>query len=127
MFRFIKFYIILLFFGTLLFAHESKLDKIIETNKLKVCIWPEYYGISYLDKRTQTIVGIDSDLAYELAKDLGVKLDDVVSFSEDQGYSPEAYYGMGGDMAISSKMATPELPMGENTVKSRVYVTYEIK
>jgi len=78
------------------------------------------------DARSEAIADA-RDQAERLAKDLGVKLDDVVSFSEDQGYSPEAYYGMGGDMAISSKMATPELPMGENTVKSRVYVTYEIK
>ena len=79
MFRFIKACIILLFLGTTLFSQESKLDKILETKTLKVCIWPEYYGISYLDKRTQKIVGIDSDLAAELAKDLGVQLEFVQS------------------------------------------------
>ncbi len=58
---------------------ESKLDRIFKENKIKVCIWPEYYGISYLDKRTQQLVGIDSDLAQELAKDLGVQLEYVKS------------------------------------------------
>ncbi len=79
MFRFIKACIIVLFLGTSLYAQESKLDKILETKTLKVCIWPEYYGISYLDKRTQKIVGIDSDLAAELAKDLDVRLEFVQS------------------------------------------------
>jgi len=62
-----------------LFAKEDKLDFIIKTNKLKVCIWPQYYGISYIDQRTQKLVGIDSDLAVELAKDLGVELQYVQS------------------------------------------------
>ena len=65
---------ILLFCVIGLFAQESKLDVIKKSNELKVCIWPEYYGISYLDSRTQKLVGIDSDLAKELAKDLNVKL-----------------------------------------------------
>ena len=70
---------IILIFQTSLFAKDYKLDSIIKTNKLKVCIWPEYYGISYLDPRTQTLVGIDSDLAKELAKDLKVELEYVQS------------------------------------------------
>ena len=62
-----------------LFAQESRLDKIVSENNLKVCIWPQYYGISYLDQRTQTLVGIDSDLAQELANDLKVNLEFVES------------------------------------------------
>jgi ABC-type amino acid transport substrate-binding protein len=61
------------------FAQESRLDKIIAQNTLKVCVWPEYFGISYLDPRTQTLIGIDSDLAQELAKDLKVNLEFVKS------------------------------------------------
>lgn len=53
---------------------KSILDKVISTNELKVCVWPQYYGISYVDPRTQNIEGIDSDLAVELAKDLNVNL-----------------------------------------------------
>ncbi len=58
---------------------SDRLQKIKDTNTLRVCIWPEYYGISYLDTRTQKLVGIDSDLALELAKDLGVRLNYVQS------------------------------------------------
>jgi len=56
------------------YSKENKLDKITKNNILRVCIWPQYYGISYLDPRTQKLRGIDSDLAIELAKDLNVKL-----------------------------------------------------
>ena len=71
--------LLLTFSLTSLNAQEDKLDSIIKNNKLKVCIWPEYYGISYLDLRTQQLVGIDSDLAVELAKDLKVELEFVQS------------------------------------------------
>lgn len=60
-------------------AAENRLESIKKDEKLRVCIWPEYYGISYLDSRTQQLVGIDSDLAKELAKDLGVELEYVQS------------------------------------------------
>ena len=62
-----------------LHATDSKLDTIIANNTLKVCIWPNYYGISYLNQRTQKLEGIDSDLAQELAKDLKVNLEFVPS------------------------------------------------
>jgi len=42
-------------------------------------VWPNYYGISYLNQRTQKLEGIDSDLAQELAKDLNVKLEFIPS------------------------------------------------
>ena len=57
-----------------LFAQYNSLDEILEQKEIKVCVWPEYYGISYLDVRTQQFSGIDSDLAKELAKDLNVNL-----------------------------------------------------
>lgn len=50
------------------------LSSIFESQKLRVCIWPEYYGISYVDPRTQELKGIDVDLAYEFSKDLGVSV-----------------------------------------------------
>jgi ABC-type amino acid transport substrate-binding protein len=44
-----------------------------------VCIWPDYYGISFRSPRNQQLVGIDIDLSVEFAKDLGVKLEYVDS------------------------------------------------
>ncbi len=66
---FFKLLILALLLQSSVYGEDDKLDKIIKNNKIKVCIWTEYYGISYLDARTQTLVGIDSDLAVELAKD----------------------------------------------------------
>ncbi|PLY04682.1 MAG: amino acid ABC transporter substrate-binding protein [Arcobacter sp.] len=69
-----KFFVVFVFFTITLVAQENKLDKIVSNDELRVCTWPQYYGISYIDPRTQKLVGIDSDLAVELAKDLSVKL-----------------------------------------------------
>lgn len=75
----IKVVLLLILFNSLLFAQNNKLDEILKNNKLKVCIWSQYYGISYIDSRTQQLKGIDSDLAVELAKDLNVELEYVQS------------------------------------------------
>ena len=69
----ILFYFII-FIQIQLFAQYKSLDEILKEKELRVCVWPEYYGISYLDIRTQQFAGIDSDLAKEFAKDLGVNL-----------------------------------------------------
>lgn len=60
-------------------AKQDKLDRIIQSKTLKVCVWINYYGISYLDQRTQKLVGIDSDLAQQLALDLNVAVEFVPS------------------------------------------------
>ena len=49
----------------------GQLDKIAASGQLRVCIWPDYYGISYRNPRTQQLEGIDIDMARELARDLG--------------------------------------------------------
>ena len=50
----------------------SHLSRIHANHSLRVCIWPDYYGITYRNPRTQLLSGIDIDLANELGKDLGV-------------------------------------------------------
>ncbi|MEK8050370.1 ABC transporter substrate-binding protein [Ideonella sp. DXS22W] len=44
------------------------------SGELRVCIWPDYYGITYRNPRTEQLVGIDIDLSAEFAKSLGLKL-----------------------------------------------------
>ncbi len=63
-----------------------------------------------------------------LAKQLGVSLSKIVSFSEySGGYPYPAYaYGMGGGVD-ESKAATPNIPTGENTYTASVSITYEIR
>lgn len=67
--------------------------------------------------------------ARALARELGVNLGKVVSFSENTGYYPYPMYdkamGMGGaEMAASAP--APELPVGENETTISVMITYEI-
>lgn len=53
-------------------ASTSHLD-LIKTNKvMRVCIWPDYFSITYRNPKTQVLSGIDIDMANELGKDLGV-------------------------------------------------------
>jgi cyclohexadienyl dehydratase len=50
----------------------ARLDRVREARVLRVCIWPDYYSITYRNPKTQLLSGIDIDLAGELGKDLGV-------------------------------------------------------
>lgn len=50
----------------------SHLDRILARHSVKVCIWPDYYNITFRNPKTQQLSGIDIDLAQELGKDLGV-------------------------------------------------------
>lgn len=60
------------------------------------------------------------------ARDLGVKLGKIVSYSESDMIP--FLYGRGGDMAMSVKSSvTPEIAPGESKIKSSVTITYEIK
>lgn len=72
-------FFVLLFSLSLLFtasasAESSHLDRILAEKTLRVCIWPDYYGISYRNPKTQQLTGIDVDLARQFAKDLGVEV-----------------------------------------------------
>lgn len=60
-------------------AAGNRLEQVLALKKVRVCIWPDYYGISYRDPKTQTLSGIDVDMAAELGKDLGVVVEFVDS------------------------------------------------
>jgi uncharacterized protein YggE len=63
-----------------------------------------------------------------LARQLHVRLGDIVNFSENGGGYPMMYAGksmMAEDVATSAP--APELPKGENKITSNVTITYEIK
>jgi hypothetical protein len=68
--------------------------------------------------------------AEQLARDLGVSIVRMTGFWEDQGGYPMPY-GMGGDaMERSVAMDTavaPSVPTGENTIMSRVNISYEVR
>ncbi len=52
----------------------SHLDRVLANKEVRVCIWPDYYSITYRNPKTQQLSGIDIDLAQELGKDLGVSV-----------------------------------------------------
>lgn len=67
--------------------------------------------------------------ANKLAKDLGVRIVRIISYSDSSDYP--YMYGMGGD-SISAKVmsaprATPEISAGEQKIISNVSITYEIR
>jgi len=49
-------------------------DRVQAAGTLRVCIWPDYYGITFRNLRTGQLAGIDIELSAEFAKDLGAKL-----------------------------------------------------
>lgn len=49
-------------------------ERVMSRHELRVCIWPEYYGVTYRDPRSRQLRGIDVDLSTALAADLGVRL-----------------------------------------------------
>lgn len=53
---------------------QGHLERIAQRGEVRVCIWPEYFGISWRDPRTQLLSGIDVDLARELARELKTEL-----------------------------------------------------
>lgn len=55
-------------------ATSPVLQRVAANGVLRVCIWPDYYGITYRHPRDETLSGIDIDLSNELAKELGVRL-----------------------------------------------------
>jgi ABC-type amino acid transport substrate-binding protein len=60
-------------------AEPPRLDRILAEKKVRVCIWPDYYGISYRNPKTLKLSGIDIDMAEALGKDLGVAVEFVDS------------------------------------------------
>ncbi len=62
-----------------------------------------------------------------LAKDLGVSLGRVASFSEGGYYpAPTMYKATMMDVA-QGEASVAEIPKGENTISSNVTITYEIR
>jgi ABC-type amino acid transport substrate-binding protein len=53
----------------------SLLDRVKAAKVVRVCIWPDYFSITYRNPKTQQLSGIDIDMATELGKDLGVAVE----------------------------------------------------
>lgn len=60
-------------------AQAAVLQRIAASGVLHVCIWPDYYGITFRDPRSGSLAGIDVDLARALAQDLLARADFIES------------------------------------------------
>ncbi len=50
---------------------EAGWESELTGQRLRVCIWPDYRGVSFRDPRSGVLSGIDIDMAYALAADIG--------------------------------------------------------
>jgi len=53
---------------------DAVFDRVKASGSVKVCIWPDYYGVTHRNPNTQQLQGIDIDLSAELARDLKVRV-----------------------------------------------------
>lgn len=60
-------------------ANNGVLERIAASKTLRVCIWPDYFGISYRDPKTRLLSGIDVDMARNLGRELGADIEFVDS------------------------------------------------
>ncbi|QTN22754.1 amino acid ABC transporter substrate-binding protein [Rhizobacter sp. AJA081-3] len=57
-------------------AHAGPvLDRVKAAQSVRVCIWPDYYGVTFRNPRTQQLGGIDVDLSAEFGRDLKAKIE----------------------------------------------------
>ena len=56
-------------------AAANRLERVKASERLRVCIWPDYYGVTYRNPKTQQLSGIDIEMANELGRELGVDVD----------------------------------------------------
>jgi uncharacterized protein len=82
------------------------------------------------DEARSKAIADAKEKADELAKQLGVKIVRVVSFSENgSGYPMPYAYGRGAGIATQAmdSKAAPEISVGQNKVTNDVSITYEIR
>jgi cyclohexadienyl dehydratase len=52
----------------------NHLARIQATQTVRVCIWPDYFGITFRNPKTQQLSGIEIDMAHALGQDLGARV-----------------------------------------------------
>lgn len=97
----------------------------------------EVDDIEVLKEEARLLATADAkEKAERLAKELEVRLGDVISFSDGSngGGYPVPYDtravmmdAYGGDMAVEEAAFAPEISVGEDTITARVTITYQIK
>lgn len=92
-------------------SHTTRLAEIQSRGTLRVCIWPDYYSISFRNPRNGKLEGIDIDLAGMLAERLGQRLEFIdtsfAGFIErlERGDCDIAMFGVGITPARAARVA----------------------
>jgi len=88
---------------------------------VRVCIWPDYYGVTYRHPRTQQLAGIDIDLSVELGRELKAKVEYVESSF------PKLIDDLKGDRCDIAMFAVAVLPQRQAQLRfSRPYLQSDI-
>jgi len=96
-------------------------DRVRAAKSLKVCIWPDYYGVSFRDPRTQVLSGIDVDLSGDFGRDLAAKVVYV-----DSSF-PKLIDDLLGDRCDVAMFAVGVLPQRQQALKfSQPYLQSDI-
>ena len=96
-------------------------ERIQARGSVKVCIWPDYHGITWRNPRNQQLTGIDIELSAELARDLKVQLDYVESSF------PKLIEDLTGDRCDIAMHAVAVLPARAEKLKfSQPYLQSDI-
>lgn len=96
--------------------------RIRDAGQLRVCIWPEYYGVTYRNPHTRALSGIDIDLSHALASDLEVDLvyvDSSFSSLVDDLLSDRCEIGMFAIGAIAQRASL--LTFSNSYMQSGIY------
>jgi ABC-type amino acid transport substrate-binding protein len=103
-------------------AHAGPVqDRVTSGASLRVCIWPDYYGVTFRSPRTQQLAGIDIELSDAFAKDLGAKLTYV-----DSSF-PKLIDDLVGDRCDIAMFAIGVLPQRQAALKfSQPYLQSDI-
>jgi len=105
----------------------DRLSAIQTRNALRVCIWPNYYSITFRNPRTGALEGIDIDMARAFANDLGVDVvfvdssfaDLVPAMAEDRCDIAMHAVGVRPERAEHMDFSEPTLTSGIYAVTTR--------
>lgn len=87
------------------FANLSLLQSVMEKKELRICIWPDYYSITYRNPKTRQLSGINIDIAEALGRELGIHVRYI-----DSSFSLLGEHLLTGqcDIAMQGVAITPE-------------------
>jgi cyclohexadienyl dehydratase len=112
-------------------AGGARLERITAAGELRVCIWPDYYGVTFRNPRSGTLTGVDAELSAEFARELGVRVRHVDSsfpaFIGDllEGRCDIAMFGVGAlpERAARVRFSQPYLRSDILAVTTRTHPT----